>query len=187
MTYFGVDHALGVIVGLPAHRPRIGCGFRHPIGPGAEKQRRHLFRIEVFLNREIGWRAEGADDRKDFVAFNQPAGLLDRLRRAMAVVQRDQVDFAAIDPAFGVDLLKIGRGSAPDGSEARRSTAVRHGLADLDLGVGHPRPIIRILRGRRRGHAQTCKRTPCRYGDLHDISLMGGLVAHAASRNSDGL
>jgi hypothetical protein len=62
--------------------------------------------------------------------------LLDRLRRAIAVVQTDEIDLASIDSALIVDHLEIGCFGATNSAEGGSRPAVGYGLADLDFGVG---------------------------------------------------
>ena len=74
--------------------------------------------------------------KQNLVALHQLARLLDRFRRAVAVVIADEVDLAAVDAAFGVDLLEVGLFGLADHAIGGGRTAIGHDVADLDLGVG---------------------------------------------------
>jgi hypothetical protein len=117
--------------------------------------------VDVFLDRDVGRRAERAEQREHFILFDQPARLLDRLGRRVAVVQADQIDLAPVDPARGIDLVEVCRLGAPDGAEHRQRAAVGHGLAELDFLVARSRTILllRMRRGdkqhrRQQGHSR---------------------------------
>jgi hypothetical protein len=101
-----IDAAFALVVGLPAHGP--GKVLRIvPLGrAGGDEQLRHLLGVQIFLDRRVRRRAERVEDQQDFVAFDQLAGLLDGLRRRVAVVIGDEVDLAAVDAAFALILLK---------------------------------------------------------------------------------
>ena len=120
-----------------------------PLGcAGGDEQLRHLLGVHVFLDRRIRRRAEALEDQQDLVALDQLARLLDRLGRAVAVVVGDEVDLAAVDAAFGVDLLEIGRDRLADQAVGRGRTAIGIDVADLDLGVAGA-GIVFLLRERR--------------------------------------
>jgi hypothetical protein len=73
-----------------------------------DEQLRHLLRVHVFVNRGIARCSERTEDQQNFVAFDELAGLLHRLWRAVSVVIRNEVNLAAVDAAFGIDFLEIG-------------------------------------------------------------------------------
>ena len=131
-----VDLGFALVVGLPAHGP--GEVLRIvPLGSaGGDEQLRHLLRVQVLLDRRIRRGAERIEDQQDFVAFDQLAGLLDGLRRAVGVVIADEVDLAAVDAALGVDLLEVGFFGLADHAIGGRRSAVGHDVADLDFGIG---------------------------------------------------
>ena len=81
--------------------------------------------------------------------FDQLARLVPGAPRHEAVVDADQVDPAAIDAALIVDHLHVGLLGQTGNRESGARTGIRHGLADLDLVIGHPR---RVLGGRRQCH-----------------------------------
>src|SRR5213596_1141426 len=60
---------------------------------------------------------------------------------AVAVVERDEVDLAAVDPALVVDLLEVGGQGLADRAVRGGRAAVRVRVADLDLGRRDPRPL----------------------------------------------
>ena len=80
--------------------------------------------------------ADRGEDQRDLVALDQPPRLLHRLRRRVAVVERDQIDLAAVDAAALVEHLEIADLALAERAERRHRPAVGHGLADLDFGRG---------------------------------------------------
>src|ERR1019366_9684696 len=67
---------------------------------------------------------------------HQLARLLDRLRRAVAIVIADEIDLAAVDAAFGIDLPEVGIFGLADHAVSGSGTAIGHDVADLDFGIG---------------------------------------------------
>jgi hypothetical protein len=57
--------------------------------------------------------AERLEDEQHLIAFHQLARLFNCFRRTETVVIADEVDLAAVDAAFGVDLVEIGRSTFP--------------------------------------------------------------------------
>src|SRR4051812_588423 len=78
--------------------------------------------------------ADRGEYQRHLVALHQPARLLDRLRRRVAVVERDQVDLAAVDAAALVEHFEIADLALAQRPERRYRPAVGHGLADFDFG-----------------------------------------------------
>ena len=66
----------------------------------------------------VGGGPERAEHQQHFVLLDEFSGLLDRLRRRVGVVEADELDLAAVDAAFGVDLLEIGLLRPADDAEA---------------------------------------------------------------------
>src|SRR5258707_932055 len=95
-----------------------------------------LFDIEIFLDGRVRGRAEALEDEGDILLLDQAADLLHRLGRAVAVVQADQIELAAVDAALLVDHVEIGGLGFADGAVSRGRAAMGHGLADLDLAGG---------------------------------------------------
>jgi len=94
-------------------------------------------------------RAHRANHREDLVLLDH---LLRRQHRALRIVTavfHDQLDLAAVDAAFGVDLVEIGRLRLADDAVGGRRSAVGHDAADLDFGVawhyGDPHREQRLL------------------------------------------
>ena len=71
-------------------------------------------------------------DERDALLFDEPPGLFDGLGRAVTVVEANQVELAAVDPALLVDQLEIGGLGPGDRAVGRSGSAVREALADLD-------------------------------------------------------
>lgn len=60
------------------------------------------------MNCDVGGVSKRLEREQHFIALDELANLLDRLRRRRRVVVRDQVDLASIDAAAVVDHSKIG-------------------------------------------------------------------------------
>ena len=105
-------------------------------GAGGQEQLRDILALQIFGDRGVMGGADRGEDQRDLVALHQPARLLHRLRRRVAVVERDQVDLAAIDAAALVDHLEIADLALAERAERRHRPAIGHGLADLDFGCG---------------------------------------------------
>jgi hypothetical protein len=69
---------------------------------------RHAPAVQVFGDCHVAGRAERSGNCQHFLALDEFAGLLHRLRWAVGVVERNQIDFAPVNPAFGIDHLEIG-------------------------------------------------------------------------------
>ena len=104
--------------------------------PEAEEQLRDVLALQIFGDRGVMGGADRGEDQRDLVALDQPPRLLHRLRRRVAVVERDQVDLAAVDAAALVDHLEIADLALAERAERRHRPAIGHGLADLDFGCG---------------------------------------------------
>jgi hypothetical protein len=85
------------------------------------------------------------ENQQDFVAFHKLARLLYRLGRAVGVVIGNEVDLAAVDAAFGVDLVEVSRFRLADHAIGGSGTAIGHDIADLDFSVGRA-GIVFLLR-----------------------------------------
>ena len=108
-----------------------------PLGrAGGDEELRDLIVVAIWPDRGVGWSAERVEQECDLFILDQSPHLLDRLRRTVAVVEADEIDLAAVDPALFVDHLEIGGLGAADDAIGRGRAAVGHGLPDLDLGVG---------------------------------------------------
>ncbi|KAG5719640.1 hypothetical protein E4T56_gene17499, partial [Termitomyces sp. T112] len=114
--------------------------------------------VQVLLDRGIGGRAERIEHGQHLVALDQLADLFDGLRRRVAVVIADEVDLATVDAALVVDHLEIGFFGLADDAIGRRRTAVRHDVADLDLGVGCAGVVFLLGKGRAGGEGRDRRR-----------------------------
>src|SRR6267378_3160247 len=151
-----VVSGLALVIGLPAHGPREFLGIVPLGGAGGDEQLRHLFRIHVFLDCRVRRRAQRIEDEQNLVALHQLARLLDRLRRAVAVVVADEIDLAAVDAAFGVDLLEVGILGLADHAVGGGWSAVGHDVADLDFGVGGAGVIFLLGERAAAGGSEQC-------------------------------
>jgi hypothetical protein len=134
-------------------------GSAHLLAPVATKELRHLALVEIFLNGGVGRRAERAEDEGDLLLLDQLARLLDGLGRAVAVVETDEADLAAVHAALLVQHLEIGELGQAVGAPGRGGAAIGHGLTDRDLAVGHAWRIA-LLGGQRRDR-QADKENDC--------------------------
>ena len=131
-----VDLRLALVRRLPADRPRERLRIVPLAGAGGDEQLRHLLGVEILLDRRIGGRAERVEHRQHFIALDQLAHLLHRLRGRVGVVVADEVDLAAVDAALFVDHPEVGFLGLADGAVSRRRARIGHDVADLDLGIG---------------------------------------------------
>ena len=131
-----IDLGFALVVGLPSHGPGEILRIVPLGGAGGDEQLRHLLRIHVFVDRGIRRRSQRIEHEQHFVAFDQLARLLHRLRRAVGVVIADEVDLAAVDAAGIVDLLEVGGFGLADDAIGGSGAAIRHDVADLDFGIG---------------------------------------------------
>jgi hypothetical protein len=120
---------------IAADRPWVMLRVAKARGAGEQKHLRHLALVEVALHRGVGRRAERAEDAEDLVPLDETTGLLDGFGWAVAVIERDELDFATVDPAGVVDHAVIGRLRAPDRRERRGRPAIGDRLPDLDVSV----------------------------------------------------
>ena len=133
---------LGLITGIVAHRPRKMPRVAEYAGAARNKQLRHLVVIAILPDRRVASRAERLEQKRDVLLLHESPHLLDCLRRAIAVVETDEVDLASVHPALVVDHLEIGQFRPADHSVGGGGTAVGHGLPDLDFGVGDARRVF---------------------------------------------
>ena len=130
------NSGFALVIGLPAHGPGEILRVVPLGGAGGDEQLRHLLGVHVFLDRRVRRRAQRIEDEQHLVALHQLARLLDRLGRAVAVVIRDEIDLAAVDAAFGVDLVEVGLFGLADHPVGGSGARIGDDIADLDFGVG---------------------------------------------------
>ena len=106
---------------------------------------RHLLSIHVFDDRGIGRRSHRADDGEHVVLLDHFAMLFDGARRAVAVIERNEFDLAAVHAALFVDHGVVGGLHPALGAVGRQRSAVRIGLADDDFAVARA-GIVFVLR-----------------------------------------
>jgi hypothetical protein len=93
---------------------------------------------------------------KHLFVLDEPPRLLEGVWRAVGVIQADEIDLAAIDPAQLVDHPEIGRLGATDHSIGGGRAAVGHGLADLDFSLRDPGRIRAQDRSRSQSEIDRC-------------------------------
>src|SRR5260370_7062404 len=112
---------------------------------GRDEDVRHLGAVQIFLDRDIGRRADGTDIGQHPVILDQFSGLFDRLRRTERVVERDQVVHAAVDAAGLVDHFEIAGHHAAVAGERRSRPAIGDGLPALHLVLAAAGPVFLLL------------------------------------------
>ena len=135
---FGIHLSLQPVARLKRDAPGVvlGIGDEHRRA-GAQPDIGHFLLVDIFADRGIRRSTDGLEQDGDLFILDQLADDLDRFRRAVAVIQGNQVDLAAVDAALFIDHLEISRlggGYLPihAGGAAERSA-----LTDLDLGIGN--------------------------------------------------
>src|SRR4051812_6073453 len=111
------------------------------VGAGCDKQLWHLVLVAVALDRRVGWRAQRVEQEGHLVLLNQASDQLDRLGRAEAVIEGDEIDPAPADAALAIQPGEIRRFGLADWRIGRERAAIWHGVADLDLSGGDARRI----------------------------------------------
>jgi hypothetical protein len=108
-------------------------GGAQEFGAGKWADERHVSRARNRNRRNRGWRADGADQRKDVVLLDQLRGLDDRAIGIITVIAADKVQLAAVHPALGVDLRKRREDALPHALPERgRRPLERCGLTEQD-------------------------------------------------------
>src|SRR5262249_29522558 len=118
------------------------------IGAARDEQLRNFSLVEIVRDRELSGRPNRTIGKGDVLHFDELARLVAGSPRQEAVVGTDQVDLATIDAALIVDHLHVGLLGQTERREPGARTGIRHGLADLDLSIGHPRRVLRCRRHR---------------------------------------
>ena len=70
------------------------------VGAGGAEQLRHLVLVEIRSDCQIGEAAKALKGERDAILFYEPPGLLNGPGHAVAVVNADEVKFAAVDSAL---------------------------------------------------------------------------------------
>jgi len=99
-------------------------------------------------NAVVSRRTKTLKDEQRFIALHQLACLLNGLGWAVGIIVRNEFDFSSVDATLGVDLGKKGGLRSAYQRVGRQRPAVRHDIADLDLGIART-GIIFLLRIRR--------------------------------------
>jgi hypothetical protein len=118
------------------------------VGAAHDEQLRNFSLVEIFRDLELSGRPNRTESEGDVVHFDQLARLVPGSPCQEAVVDTDQVDLAAIDATLIVDHLHVGLLGQADRREPGARAGIRHGLADLDLAIGHPRRVLGCRRDR---------------------------------------
>ena len=137
------------------------------VGAGGDEELRHLVVVEVALDRGVRRRAEGIECRQHLILLDQLAHQFDGLRRAIAVVAGDEVDLAAVDAALLVDHVEVAGLRLADRAVARSRAAVRHGVAELDLGVAGAGSVLARRQSQSAGDDEGGSRQTSEDGAFH--------------------
>ena len=73
---------------------------------GADEELRHLLVVEIFPDAEARRRAQRIEDRGDLFLLDQLSRLLDRLGRAVGIVDADQLILRPLMPPWSLIILK---------------------------------------------------------------------------------
>lgn len=138
--------ALGAVGQYARHRPGIILVVAESRRATIDEKLRHLLRVQILAHGKAGRRTERHEDHEDIVALDQPPRLLDRLRRAGAIVGDNELDLSAIDAALIVDHLEVGERALRDHAIGAAGAAERCGSSDDDLGVGNTRDVLCLPR-----------------------------------------
>jgi len=144
------DAAFGLIVRLPSHGPRMVDRIVPFGGAGGDEELRHMRVVHVFLDRGIRRGSETLKHEQDAIVLDELARGLDGLLRVVAIVVGDEIDLAAVDAAFGVDLLEVRGDGLADQAVGGGRPAIGHDVADLDLGAARARIVFPLHGWRRR-------------------------------------
>src|SRR5712675_1881417 len=134
----------------PGHTPRELLGIIKPGGATRDKDMRNFLQINVLLDRGFSCRPDNVEKHIYLVRFHKFANLLDRLWRIEAVVVGNEIDFSAVDAALIVDHFEVGGFGLANSGVSRCWPAVRHYIADFDLGIAYA-DVVLLLRDRRAG------------------------------------
>ena len=130
-------------------------GSFHFDAPVLSRQLRHALRVEIFVHGGLRRGAERAEQRQHFLLLDQPPRRLDAFRRAVGIVHGEELDLAAVDAALLVQHLEIGLADPAEHAIERAGAGMRHGLAELDLGIARARIVFLLRRpDEGRGHGR---------------------------------
>ena len=147
LDVLAVDRPLGPIAGRPADGPGEVLRIVPARGAGRDEDLWHLLRVEVFLHSRAGRCAEAVENEQHLLLLDQAAGLLDRLRRRVGIVERDEVDLPSVDAALLIDHLEIGGVHDALCAVGRYGSGIGYRLSDRDLGIACP-GVVALLRPR---------------------------------------
>ena len=98
---------------------------------------RHLLLVHIAHDRRVGRGAQRIEQEGNLVLFDEAPHILHRLRWAVAVIQRNEVDLVPGDAALVVHHLEKCGVQLADRTVGGNRPAIRHRVADLDLGRRH--------------------------------------------------
>jgi len=114
------------------------------------------------MHRGLRRGSERTIQREHFLLLHQAPCRFNAFRRAVGIVQRQEVDLAPVDTALLVEHLEIGLADPAQHAVERARAGMRHGLADLDFGIARAGIVLLLggsnvrCRNRRSGNRSEC-------------------------------
>ena len=105
---------------------------------------RHLLGVHVLDDGGVGRRSHRADDGQHVVLLDHLAMLLDGPRRAVAVIEGDEPDLAAVHAALLIDHRVVGGLHPALRAVRRQRAAIRIGLTDDDFSIVRARVVFAL-------------------------------------------
>ncbi len=161
-----VQFAFPSVAGIDAHRPGKVLRIVPLRRAAPHEEVRHLLLVHVSVDRRVACGADGVGCEQHAVLLDQPADHFNGLGRAVAIVKADEVDPAPVDAALLVEHPEVREFYPADGAVGRCRAAVRHRLADLDLGVCRT-TVISLLTERGHGDEGGAKCEEAAFADGH--------------------
>src|SRR5215475_16092139 len=144
-----------LVVRIESDCPWEMLGVGEPRRAGRRQKLRHFLLVQIFLHGGIRWRTDDLESGKHFVAFDELAHLLDRLRRIVTIVVLNKIDLAPVNATLLVDHADIGGLNLPYAAVGRSRSAERYCLTDLNLRIARARVILLLCeRGRYKCRAE---------------------------------
>ena len=102
----GENARFGRIQRQPRHGPFVVLRIVPFRRAGVEQQLRHALRIEIFMHGGLRRGAERAEQRQHFLLLDQPPRRLDTFRRAVGVIQCEELILRPLMPPFSFSIWK---------------------------------------------------------------------------------
>src|SRR6476661_2729740 len=138
---------------LPCHGPGEMLWVIPDAGAIRQEELWNTVLVQVALNRRIGDITQTLKDERDLILLNQAPDLLDGFRRAVTIIEADEIDPAAVDAALLVDHPEVGELCPANRPVSGNRPAIGHGLTDPDFGVSDAGSVLLF------SHSLLCR--PC--------------------------